>query len=92
MIERKEILQKLMEMQDVEELKLIARCVRDRIDEIGGRIKYSLKPNDRVIITSKKGTEHGSIRKVNRTRAVVNIKGTLYNVPFSMITLDVEGI
>ena len=92
MIERKEILQKLMEMQDVEELKLIARCVRDRLDEIGGRIKYSLKPNDRVIITSKKGTEHGSIRKVNRTRAVVNIKGTLYNVPFSMITLDVEGI
>ena len=92
MIERKEILQKLMEMQDLEELKLIARCVRDRIDEIGGRIKYSLKPNDRVIITSKKGTEHGSIRKVNRTRAVVNIKGTLYNVPFSMITLDVEGI
>ena len=92
MIERKEILQKLMEMQDVEELKLIARCVRDRIDEIGGRIKYILKPNDRVIITSKKGTEHGSIRKVNRTRAVVNRKGTLYNVPFSMITLDVEGI
>ena len=92
MIERKEILQKLMEMQDVEELKLIARCVRDRIDEIGGRIKYNLKPNDRVIITSKKGVEHGSIRKVNRTRAVVNINGNLYNVPFSMITLDVEGV
>ena len=92
MIERKEVLQTLMQMQDVEELKLIARCVRDRIDEISGRIKYNLKPNDRVIITSKNKTEYGSIRKVNRTRAVVNIDDRLYNVPFSMITLDVEGV
>ena len=92
MIERKEILQTLMSIQDVEELKLIGRCVRDRIDEVGGRIKYSLKPNDRVIITSRDKVEHGSIRKVNRTRAVVNINGNLYNVPFSMITLDVEGV
>ena len=30
--------------------------------------------------------EEGTIVKLNRTRAVVNINGTEWNVPFSMIT------
>tara|TARA_R100000808_G_C2134551_1_gene143082 strand:+ start:568 stop:837 length:270 start_codon:yes stop_codon:yes gene_type:complete len=87
MIEHKEILQILMSMEDINELKLIRTCINDRIKEIGSRIKYQLKKDDRVIVTSKHKVEEGSIIKINKTRAVVNIDGEgHYNVPFSMIT------
>ena len=39
-----------------------------------------------VNVKSKHGIETGTIDKVNRTRAVVNINGKLWNVPFSLIT------
>ena len=86
MIERKEVLQTLMSIDDISELKLIRSAINDRIEEVGSRIKYELKRDDKVIVTSKKGVELGTIIKVNRTRAVVSLDGTFYNVPFSMIT------
>ena len=93
MIQRKEILETLMTINDVNELKLIRSAIRDRIDEVGSRVKYELTKGDRVIITTKSGIEEGVVEKINRTRAVVNIddKG-FYNVPFNMITKNKENI
>ena len=92
MIERKEILQTLMSIDDINELKLIKSALIDRIAEVSSRIKYTLRIGDEVIVTTNTGynnntKEYGTIKKVNRTRAVVDIehKG-YYNVPFSMIT------
>ena len=91
MIERKEILQTLMSIDDINELKLIKSALIDRIAEVSSRIKYTLRIGDEVIVTTNRGynntKEYGTIKKVNRTRAVVDIehKG-YYNVPFSMIT------
>ena len=85
-IERKELLGDLMSISDIAELKLIRSAINDRIQEVGSRIKYQLNKDDKVIVTSKKGVESGAIIKVNRTRAVVNIDGKQWNVPFSMIT------
>ena len=91
MIERKEILQTLMSIDDINELKLIKSALIDRIAEVSSRIKYTLRIGDEVIVTTNRGynntKEYGTIKKVNRTRAVVDIehKGH-YNVPFSMIT------
>ena len=91
MIERKEILETLMSISDINELKLIRSAIKDRIEEVGSRIKYELRKDDKVIVTSKRGVELGTIIKVNRTRAVVNLDGKgSYNVPFSMITRDKE--
>ena len=86
MIERKELLMNLMQISDMTELKLIRSAINDRIQEVGSRVKYQLRKNDKVIVTSKKGVESGTIEKVNRTRAVVMIDGKGWNVPFSMIT------
>ena len=93
MIQRKEILQTLMTINDVNELKLIRSAIRDRRDEVSSRVKYELTKGDRVIITTKNGIEEGVVEKINRTRAVVDIddKG-FYNVPFSMITKNKENI
>ena len=85
-IERKEFLMKVMQIRDVNELKLIRTAINDRIKEVSSRIKYELKKGDAIIVTSKKGVEDGIIEKINRTRAVVRMNGTSWNVPFSMIT------
>ena len=88
MIERKELLIQLMQMRDLDELRLIQSAIRDRIKEVSSAIKYDLDKGDKVIIDSPRRElkEEGTIVKVNRTRAVVNINGTSWNVPFSMIT------
>ena len=84
-IERKEFLADIMQIRDINELKLIRSAVSDRIKEVSSRVKYELKKGDTVIVTSKKGVEDGIIEKINRTRAVVRMNGTSWNVPFSMI-------
>jgi len=75
-----------MQIRDLNELRLIRSAINDRIKEVGYRIKYELRIGDSIIVTSKKGVEEGIIEKVNRTRAVVRMNGTSWNVPFSMIT------
>ena len=84
-IERKEFLEILMQIKDMNELKLIRSAINDRIKEVSSRIKYELKKGDAIMVTSKKGVEDGIIEKINRTRAVVRMNGTSWNVPFSMI-------
>ena len=85
-IGRKELLEDLMQIRDVNELRLIRSAISDRIKEIASTIKYDLRKGDAIIVTSKKGVEDGVIEKINRTRAVVKMNGTSWNVPFSMIT------
>ena len=88
MIERKELLEDLMQIRDINELRLIRSAVSDRIKEVASAIKYDLDKGDKVIIDSPRRElkEEGTIVKINRTRAVVNISGKDWNVPFSMIT------
>ena len=85
-IGRKELLADLMQIKDMNELRLIRSAISDRIKEVSSRIKYDLRKGDAIIVTSKNGVEDGIIEKINRTRAVVRMNGTSYNVPFSMIT------
>ena len=89
-IERKDLLIDLMQIRDINELRMIRSAISDRIKEVGSAVKYELKKGDSVIVTSSKGVESGIINKINRTRAVVNMNGIQYNVPFSMITKQGE--
>ena len=87
MIERKELIETLIQMNDLDELRLIKSVIDDKMKSLGLTIKYDLAKGDLVTVKSRsKNNEEGTIVKVNRTRAVVNINGTSWNVPFSMIT------
>ena len=87
MIERKELIETLIQMNDLDELRLIKSVIDDKMKSLGLTIKYDLAKGDTVTVKSpSKNNEEGTIVKVNRTRAVVNINGTSWNVPFSMIT------
>ena len=87
-IGRKELLEDLMQIRDINELRLIRSAISDRIKEVASAIKYDLDKGDKVIIDSPRRElkEEGTIVKVNRTRAVVNIDGKQWNVAFSLIT------
>ena len=48
--------------------------------------KAELSVGDVVLVDNRKGrVEKGIVKKVNRTRAVVDINSQGWNVPFSMI-------
>ena len=46
-----------------------------------------LSVGDDVKVTDRNGTSRGTVEKIMRTRAIVNIHGMRYKVPMSMITL-----
>jgi len=50
-----------------------------------------LQRGDKVRVNSGTSIEYGEVTKVNRTRAVVNIDNRSWNVPFSMITKEVDN-
>ena len=72
------------------ELDTLQQDVRQRIVEVAGNIKYELRPGVRVIVNGGKKLkqEKGRVVKVNRTRAEVRINGVIWNVPFTLLSLD----
>ena len=55
--------------------------------EIVASKKSSFTVGDTVNIDSKKGNLVGVITKMNRTRAICDINGSSYNVPFSIMAV-----
>lgn len=83
-----ELILEINTMVSKKDLRILKSVIDDRLKMVGHMVKYSLDRGDIVMVEGgrKIGKEEGTIVKVNRTRAVVNINGTDWNVPFSMIT------
>ena len=73
-------------IEDSRELDAVYGFVKDRRRVLGNRLKYTLSVGDRVAISSAGKVEEGTVTKINRTRAVVDMRGGSWTVPFSMIT------
>ena len=73
-------------IEDLRELQQIQSMVKDRKRAIGNRLKYTLSVWDEVQVSNGSTIDNGTVTKINRTRAVVNMRGGSWNVPFSMIT------
>ena len=86
-----EIEQKINKIEDLRELNLIQAWTKDRKRFLGNRLKYSLQIGDNVTVRSGTKRDEGTITKINRTRAVVEMRGGSWNVPFSMITKENNG-
>ena len=48
-------------------------------------IKQAISVGSNVIVNSRKGSEKGVVTKVNRTKAVVEINGRLWNCPLQIL-------
>ena len=73
-------------IEDLRELNLIQAWTKDRKRFLGNRLKYSLQAGDKVTVRNGTKVDEGTITKINRTRAVVDMRGGSWTVPFSMIT------
>ena len=73
-------------VEDLRELQQIQSMVKDRKRAIGNRLKYTLSVGDEVQVSNGSTIDNGTVTKINRTRAVVDMRGGSWNVPFSMIT------
>tara|TARA_R100000501_G_C2533637_1_gene55493 strand:- start:245 stop:523 length:279 start_codon:yes stop_codon:yes gene_type:complete len=83
-----EIEQKINLIEDLRELRQIQQFVKNRKESLGNRLKYELSIGDAVTVNSRKGVETGKVTKINRTRAVIDMRGGSWTVPFSMITKE----
>ena len=83
---KEEIGLEILSLRDAIDVRYLRNICDDQIRTISNMLKYDLNPGDKVSINSKRLTEEGIIKKVNRTRAVVLIDGKQWNVPFALIT------
>ena len=75
-------------IEDSRELDAVYGFVKDRRRTLGNKLKRTLNVGDRVAINNGRGIDEGTVIKINRTRAVVEMRGGSWNVPFSMITKE----
>ena len=66
--------------------------IKEQRSYIGRKIGNQLQIGDKVKVNNGTTIEYGEIIKVNRTRAVVKIDDMNWNVPFSMITKEVDNV
>ena len=73
-------------IEDIRELRTIQSFIKNRKRAIGNRLKYTLSVGDEVQVSNGSTIDEGTVTKINRTRAVVDMRGGSWTVPFSMIT------
>ena len=79
--------------QDNDVLVELNDLIKDCFKRQSSKLKYQLKIGDKVRIKGSNKIEKGTITKVNRTRAIVEVVmadnlTANYNVPFTMITKE----
>ena len=79
----------LADVETVAELNLVIECVKQTRSDIkvaaNRNARATMSAGDKVKITSKGTVEFGTIIKVNRSKAIVNINGDRWNVPLSIM-------
>ena len=81
-----EIHRHIMCLATQDDLKKVQESIKMRRNDLSREIVSELCKGDNVLIDNKGRVERGSIIKINRTRAVIDIENQgRYNVPFSMI-------
>ncbi len=77
-----EITSLINQLTDNSELNHLLEVIRDRQKSL---VKSSINVGSEVWVVQKTKKTEGVVTKVNRTRAVVEMRGAKYNVPLTMI-------
>ena len=81
----------IREITNINHLNTVSKEIKEQRDYIGRKIGNKLQRGDKVRVSSGTGIEYGEVIKVNRTRAVIRIDNRQWNVPFSMITKEINN-
>ena len=87
------IIELIDQEQDLKVMIKVRNAAAERVEALSQRQKYDLLPGTKVLVDGgrKLGNEEGTIVKVNVTRAKVDIKGVIWTVPFSLITIKEDA-
>ncbi len=81
-----EIHRHIMCLATQDDLKKVQESIKMRRKDLSRETISELSVGDNVLIDNKGRVERGVLKKINRTRAVIDIENQgSYNVPFSMI-------
>ena len=86
-----DVLDFILKCNDNDKLTIIEKAIKDKFRYNSSRLKYDLQVGDKVRISGSNRIEEGTIHKVNRTRAIVNVGNMKWNVPFTMITKETSN-
>ena len=81
----------IRKINNVNDLILLQKEIKEQRNYIGRTIGNQLQRGDKVRVNSGTGIEYGEVIKVNRTRAIVRIDDRSWNVPYSMITKEINN-
>jgi hypothetical protein len=84
-----DVLDYILKCKDNDKLVAINDAIKDKFKTNASYLKYKLMPGDKVRVSGSNKIEKGTIHKVNRTRAIVNVGDMKWNVPFTMLTKEV---
>ena len=78
----------IKDVKNINDLRVIGSTVKRAKEWIGVETASKLQIGDNVTVSNGKSVDEGVIKKINRTRAVVDMRGSSWTVPFSMITKE----
>ena len=73
-------------VKSINDLSVIGSTVKRAKEWVGMEVASKLQKGDEVTINNGRSIDKGTITKINRTRAVVDMRGGSWTVPFSMIS------
>jgi len=78
----------IRQIESMEDIRRVREFLKSQTRAIGRDVKSSLRAGQIVRVVSRNKVETGEVIKVNRTRAVVRIDGSRWNVPLQMIETE----
>ena len=85
----KALINSINKIDNIKDLNVVIDVIRSKQKSLRASVaavaKTQFSVGDTVNIDSKKGNLVGVITKINRTRAICDINGSSYNVPFSIM-------
>tara|TARA_R100000781_G_scaffold82430_1_gene50776 strand:- start:367 stop:648 length:282 start_codon:yes stop_codon:yes gene_type:complete len=86
-----EIRRLISDLDTMDDLNTIKEIVMNQRKYLAQKNAFNLIKGDKVKIIGSGKIQEGIIKKINRTRAVVMVGDTGWNVPFEMIRKDVSN-
>ena len=90
-----DVLDYILKCKDNNKLVEINELLKDKLKSNASKLKYELKPGDKVKVNGTGKFESGVVTKVNKSRAVLDVMINdikySYTVPFTMISKEVSN-
>ena len=76
---------KISDLDNIDDLNTIRDIIKNQRKYLAQKNAFNLIKGDKVKIVGSGKIQEGTIEKINRTRAVIMVGNTGWNVPFEMI-------